>query len=198
VALVRYIHLNPVRSGLVPDPDFYPYSGHQAYLTPKTAQMRRSPLIHTGPVLGMLGGPATYRRFVRGGIGNGSVARYYQVEDQQFLGAPGFAQRIRQQTAQSHDTVCRKPLADALEELSEKLGLDVATLRTSDRSHPVATTRAIVGFVLVRRLGFRLTDVAAELGRDTATLSVTLGRLATRMRSNDRIRAAVARLGENV
>ena len=31
--LVRYIHLNPVRAGLVDDLDGYPYSGHRAYLT---------------------------------------------------------------------------------------------------------------------------------------------------------------------
>jgi putative transposase len=30
--LVRYIHLNPVRAGLVSDPLDYPWSGHRAYL----------------------------------------------------------------------------------------------------------------------------------------------------------------------
>ena len=30
--LVRYIHLNPVRAGLTPEPGFYPYSGHRALL----------------------------------------------------------------------------------------------------------------------------------------------------------------------
>src|SRR6266849_7967662 len=32
MALIRYIHLHPVRAGLVEDPDAYPYSGHRAYL----------------------------------------------------------------------------------------------------------------------------------------------------------------------
>jgi REP-associated tyrosine transposase len=30
--LVRYIHLNPVRAGLVDEPSAYPWSGHWAYL----------------------------------------------------------------------------------------------------------------------------------------------------------------------
>ena len=30
--LVRYIHLNPVRAGLVEEPVDYPWSGHRAYL----------------------------------------------------------------------------------------------------------------------------------------------------------------------
>src|SRR5215510_11894108 len=49
--LVRYIHLNPVRAGLVEQPDAYPYSGHRAYL----AGEAMGP-IDSDPVLGMLGG----------------------------------------------------------------------------------------------------------------------------------------------
>jgi putative transposase len=30
--LVRYIHLNPVRAGLVDEPSAYPWSGQRAYL----------------------------------------------------------------------------------------------------------------------------------------------------------------------
>ena len=30
--LVRYIHLNPVRTGMVKAPRDYPWSGHRAYL----------------------------------------------------------------------------------------------------------------------------------------------------------------------
>lgn len=32
LAVVRYIHLNPVRAGLVASPEGYPWSSHQAYL----------------------------------------------------------------------------------------------------------------------------------------------------------------------
>jgi putative transposase len=31
-ALVRYIHLNPVRAGMVKEPEEYRWSGHRAYL----------------------------------------------------------------------------------------------------------------------------------------------------------------------
>ncbi len=32
LALVRYVHLNPLRAGLVADPADWPWSGHRAYL----------------------------------------------------------------------------------------------------------------------------------------------------------------------
>jgi hypothetical protein len=36
--LIRYIHLNPVRAGMVKEPEKYLYSGHQAYLQGKASQ----------------------------------------------------------------------------------------------------------------------------------------------------------------
>ena len=60
--LVRYIHLNPVRSGLVREPGRYPYSGHKAY-----AEGKATEVIDPGPVLAMLGSRARYRVFVSGG-----------------------------------------------------------------------------------------------------------------------------------
>lgn len=32
--LLQYIHLNPVRAGIVPHPDLYPWSSHHAYMRP--------------------------------------------------------------------------------------------------------------------------------------------------------------------
>ncbi len=91
MTLIRYIHLNPVRAGLVHDAAAYPYSGHTAYLTGDGLG-----LIDPQPVLRMLGGCRAYARFVRAGADTGHQQAYYQTDDQRFLGAPGFAQRIGQ------------------------------------------------------------------------------------------------------
>lgn len=190
--LIRYIHLNPVRARLVEDPEGYPYSGHRAYLAGDGAG-----LIDPGPILSMLGGRAAYRRFVLAGIGAGHEDRYYQTEDQQFLGAQGFAQRIRQ-AALPAGLLPRKPLDITLTELARQFPLDPSTLRSPDRSQSVATARAALSFVLVRRLGYRVADVAAAFGRDVATISVIVSRLASRLESSDRIAADVARLSRNV
>lgn len=67
--LVRYIHLNPVRTGLVKHPADYPWSGHRAYLNLETI-----PWLSTDWVLSQLGGTARsarqrYERFVAEGVG---------------------------------------------------------------------------------------------------------------------------------
>ena len=50
--LVRYIHLNPVRAGLVPAPEGWPWSSHRAYVGLESHRF-----LTTEMVLGMLGGP---------------------------------------------------------------------------------------------------------------------------------------------
>lgn len=188
VSLVRYIHLNPVRARLVEDPEVYPYSGHRAYLTDD-----RRALIDPGPVLTILGGQAAYRRFVTASIDAGHDARYYQTADQQFLGARPAAQPAGQ-AAQAAGVLHRKPLDVVVEMLARQIPLDSSTLRSPDRSQPVATARAVLSFVLVRRLGYRVADVAVALGRDVATISVIVSRVASELQSGDRIAADVVRL----
>jgi putative transposase len=72
--LVRYIHLNPLRAGLVPDLptlDRYPYCGHSVLMAKKKNQWQ-----DTDKVLNLFGhkaGPArrAYRAFVKKAIGEG-------------------------------------------------------------------------------------------------------------------------------
>ena len=172
--LVRYIHLNPVRAGLVDDPAAYQYSGHRAYLAGESRG-----LVDPEPVLGMLGGRAAYRRFVIAGLDEGHQERYYRTENADALGARGFAQRVGQ-GAQRADTRPDRPLGIVLSEQASRFGLDASVLRGPDRSHAVAQARAAVSFVLVRQLGYRVADVAAALARDPATISLMVSRLALR------------------
>jgi putative transposase len=179
--LVRYIHLNPVRAGLVDDPARYPYSGHAAYLTGDGRE-----LIDSTPVLSLLGGCARYRRFVLAGIDGSHQEQYYPAEGQPFLGPPGFADRMRPPTLRTAGAVPRRPIAAVLSEMARRLAVHPSTLCGPDRSQRVSQARAAVSLVLVRGLGYRVADVAAALSRDAATICTTVSRLARRINSGDR------------
>ena len=191
VTLVRYIHLNPIRAGLVPRPELYPYSGHQALLAGET-----TPLLDPAPVVHLLGSPAAYARFVQDGIGAGHQPSFYTTTDQQILGGPAFADAVSR--AADHGTVPApsEPLATILARLEEALGLATGVARGPDRRRGVATARALLTLVLVRRLGYRLTDVARTLGRDPASVSVAVRRLAGRLARDAGLARAAERLGQ--
>lgn len=91
LALVRYIHLNPVRAGLVKQPGDWQWSGHREYLgtTPRK-------LIDPGPVLGELRTAAQYEAFVRAGLKEGYQAEWHPGESTPFLGTNRFVLRLTQ------------------------------------------------------------------------------------------------------
>lgn len=173
--LLRYIHLNPVRAGLSKDPKAYPYTGHQAYL-----QGKSSDIIDPRKILTMLGGPAGYRSFIRDGMKEGHQEQYYDLQDQRFLGTEGFGEKL-QETEEPPKPRRRKPIQAMIKSLAQKLAVSEAQLCSADRSWKLSQSRTKIAYVLVRRQGYGLKEVANYLKRDPSTMSVLIGRLAERM-----------------
>jgi putative transposase len=187
--LIRYIHLNPVRAGMVRSPERYRYSGDHAYLQGKATEM-----IDPGTVLSMLGGRQAYRRFVKDGLSEGHKEEYYAVEDQRFLGGEGFGERLLKKKPGLPGKNPPRSIETAARELAKLLKIEVQALRSPDRGWAVSKARTLAAYVLVRRLGYRLSDVADSFGRDIATLATLLARLSDRMQTNDTARREVDRL----
>lgn len=179
LALVRYIHLNPVRAGLAKTPEEYLYTGHGEY-----CGMKEVPIIDRTLVLGMLGGKNAYQRFIMDGIGQGHKDAYYEVEDQRFLGPQGFGDSVAKRLCEEeHVRLKRKPLVEPLAVLTVKLRINAEALAGPDRSWKASRARAVIGYVLVRRLGYPLVEVARCLGRDVSSVSSLISRLGDRIES---------------
>ena len=192
--LIRYIHLNPVRAGMVRSPERYRYSGDHVYLQGKATET-----IDPATVLSMLGGKQAYRRFVQDGLSEGHKEEYYAVEDQRFLGAEGFGERLlKKEPGLSGKKLTRRSIETVARELAKLLKIDVQALCSPDRGWAISKARTLAAYVLVRRLGYRLSDVAAYFGRDMATLATLLARLSDRVQANDTARREIERLNEIV
>ena len=140
-------------------------------------------------------GRRAYQRFVLDGIGEGHKDEYYEVEDQRFLGPEGFGEKLTNRLDNEEEFVKpQKPLKAVLGVLAQRLQVDRAVLREADRSWPASRNRAVVSYVLVRRLGYRLGEVASSLGRDAATVSSLMSRLAKRMENDKQLREEIDRL----
>ena len=146
LTLVRYVHQNPVQAGLAARPEDYRYSGHRAYLGGVA-----TPLVDPTFVLSLVGGTHGYLRLIASDrVGNAPVAA----------------------AGPTASPPPRAALEVALRSLARGLLVDVEVLRGLDRGRPGSRARALAAYVLVRRLGYRMTDVAAALGRSIATTSV--------------------------
>jgi len=96
--LSRYIHLNPVRAGLVKNPSEYRWSSYCYYI----GREREPQWLTTVFILGHFGGHGRttyrkYREFVEEGISKALENPLRKVVASTFLGGEGFIWRIRQE-----------------------------------------------------------------------------------------------------
>jgi REP element-mobilizing transposase RayT len=190
--LIRYIHLNPVRSGIVKDAERYLYSGAKSYLDGKPTDM-----IDPRKVLNLLGGRSGYRKFVRDGRGDGHRKDYYELEDQRFLGAAGFGEKLQEEEIEPQPRK-RKALDVVVKRLGKELKFDIAELVSADRTWSVSKARTLIAYILVRRHGYGLGEIARYFRRDSATTGTLLGRLARRLEADTDLRRQIARLSKKV
>jgi putative transposase len=190
--LIRYIHLNPVRAGMVKEPEQYVYSGHRAYLQGKATEV-----IDPRKVLGLMGGQARYRAFIRDGMKEGHKEEYYDVEDQRFLGAEGFGETLQAEHEEPRAKK-RRTLNKVVEELGDEMAIDATELKSANRSWAVSKARTVIAYVLVRRQGYALGEVARYFARDSATLVTLIGRLAERLAEDEELRREIDRLSRKV
>ena len=190
--LIRYIHLNPVRAAMVKEPEQYLHSGHRAYLRGKATEV-----IDPRKVLGLLGGKARYRGFIRDGLTEGHKEEYYEVEDQRFLGAEGFGEKLQDQH-EGPRVKRRRPLDKVAEELCENIGIGASELKSADRRWAVYKARTLVAYVLVRRKGYALSEVARYFARDAATVGTLIGRLTERLADDEKLRREINKLNKKV
>lgn len=180
LTLLRYVHLNPVRAGLTADPAAYPYSSHEAYVS-----ARRTELVDPHPMLGLVGGPEGYARLTAGPAGN---------DDSSEAPGPVAPAPCSESTARHRLSHAAESVDASLARVAGALGIDVSTLRGPDRSRRATRARALAAWVLVRRIGYRVGDVASALSRDGATLTVVIGRLGTSLASDPELERELGRV----
>lgn len=168
VELVRYIHLNPVRAGLVKRPGDWPWSGHGEYLG--TVKRR---LINPGPVRGQLTTPARYEAFVREGLKGGYRAEWHPSDGAPFLGAEQFVKRVAKRREPA--VVRRPPSLEVLwKEAAVQAGLSPEALRHGGRSARIVAARDSFIQRAVLEAGYRAATVARFVGCHASNISRAL------------------------
>lgn len=169
LGVVRYIHLNPCRAGLVSDPADHRWSSHRAYLGEGAPQwlttfLVRSALVVEGDASGIayaqLMNAASDDDALRGLVG---TTRSQSEEPKANLGA-------------SLDLI--------LEEVALRSGCAVQEICGPGCGHRAASARLAVALLARTLSRSRLSEVARVLGRDPATLSCGIARRMRRGRAD--------------
>jgi putative transposase len=179
--LVRYIHLNPLRAGIIStleELDLYPWCGHSVLLGQRTlpGQVTTEVLARFGET--MKTSRQGYRAFVADGIamghrndlvGSGSQRRQAAAEqpednfrDARVLGRGDFVEQLLQQVEEK-PSVAELSLDEIVEQVCAKTGLSLTELTSQSRSQQIANTRSIICHKAFAS-GHRGVDIARRLG----------------------------------
>ena len=200
--LTRYIHLNPLRGGIVRDMnelDVHPWTGHAVIMgrQERPWQDRNTILAYFGKTEGKA--KAGYRHFVEQGISMGrrgdltvrSAGEWAEVasmrqrseripSDERILGSGTFVETIlheaeeRMKEALGFKTGILT-FATLATLVSEKEGIEISALLSGSRKRPVAKARRIFCQIAVKKFRYTGASVARYLGVTTSLVNHMAG-----------------------
>ena len=180
--LVRYIHLNPLRAGMVTsleELDLYPWSGHAVLIGKRQLDAQE-----TGSILERFGKNTStarrnYRQFVSEGIKSGRrddlvggglkrsqgerPNKEYESFDERVLGGGDFVDGLKQECALRDKMKSVISLTRLLDIVSTTLLLDPALVRRPSKSRAPAAARAIICHLAIFELGYNGNEVGKFL-----------------------------------
>lgn len=181
LALVRYIHLNPLRAKMVRQAAAYPWSSHRAYLGQEDL-----PWLTTDWVLGQFASSAAvarrrYARFVEEARSEGHSEVFYGGKaDSRVVGEEDFVKRVIKRPAR----VKPPRLETIVAYVCKHYGLTRKALLAQGRSRLPAEARALLAWLATKSKAGTLANLAADFGRDLSTVSHALSRLQERSRNS--------------
>jgi putative transposase len=187
--LIRYIHLNPVRAGIVKnlsELNRYPWTGHGVLMG-----RRQNVWQEEGEVLGRFSGRRSQARlrylgFMKEGMNQGEEPDFEGggrtrssgagespgdrgdgdgLYDERVLGGGGFVEKVLKEAGVDVGTVKRPQmsLAELVEMISGTFKVDVEDFYLGRRKREVSSARALVSYLAVHKMGYRFSEVGEAL-----------------------------------
>ena len=197
--LIRYLHLNPVRSKIVKDPNRYPWSSHKAYLEGVgekwVAVDEILPLFAKTPAQAV----TAYRRFVHDGLHVGHRDDLYDVVEQTYLGDEQFVEAVEERVSDREFTsTVVLTWAEVKEAVCKYFDLPPSVALQRGRGRKNAKVKRVMAWIAREVGGFTNQQTAKALRQDAAALSRGLGKLAEELSKDRELRRDVEKLCENL
>lgn len=167
-ALLRYIHMNPVKAGIVERPQDYPWSSDRLFRGTATSGCH-----DRGAALALLGPTprSASRAYLQLMDGDGApdydplkeIARVVKGHEE-------FAIDRIEPDSRSEPILRGLTEGRVLAAVAEVTGISVPTLRSRERGGPIAAARCLAGYAGRRLGGIPLAAMARHLGREASYL----------------------------
>lgn len=195
--LVRYIHNNPVRAGMVKLPEKYLWSSHTAYLGKGSVPWLTTDWILSRFATEERHARELYRDFVLAGRDEGLRKEFYQGNSEgRILGEDSFAEEALSKASQKNSR--KTTLEHVLREVCREYGIGIEELSGGSRQKKISEPRSVAAW-LVRDIDhISLKDLSQRLKRDLSGLSQAASRLDQRMRKDRLLTIRIDTLKESI
>jgi putative transposase len=195
--LVRYIHLNPLRAGLVkdlPELDQYPWSGHAVLMGNRQPEGQELPEILQRFGKNITKARSAYRAFIADGIKDGqrtdlvggglkrSMAlkdtdeKEWGSFDARILGSGDFVDSLYQNETLRDRLPLSMTLAELIRRVAAVFDLPPETVSRHGKACPTAEARGVVAYFAVRELGLKGIDVGKVINLTSSGVSIAVQR----------------------
>jgi hypothetical protein len=185
--LIRYIHLNPVRAGLVSTPEDYQWSSHQVYMGCEIL-----PWLTTDLALSRFAKPLSvarkkYQNFVYDGIEKEFRGDFYGSKtDSRILGDDNF---IENTLAKIKEKPYHPPLLnDIIGRVCQEYELIETQLKAKTQDRKASECRAVISWLAIEFKSATLTEVAKRFNREVSTMSSVIRRLVQRAEKSKKLK----------
>lgn len=195
--LVRYIHCNPVRAGLVQSPDQYPWSSHRAYLSLETVSWLTTEWILSQFASREKKARMMYSAFILDGMHEEHRAEFHRgIFEGRILGDDRFSE---ESLARSEEKFKRRfSIEQIVVAVSEGYGLKPEELARPGKSQPAAIARAVAAYLAQDAENLTLVELGNYVRRDIAALSRAAERLRVRAKSDPGLAGKVAEIRQRL
>ena len=195
--LSRYIHLNPVRAGMVGKPEAYQWSSYPYYIGKKKAPE----WLHRAFILGYFGEKESiaqkrYQRFVNCLVGEEYESPLKDVVSSTLLGNADFISYIKETFLSD-----KKPDKDlpALKELAPKASLhDIFNAVDGSLGNDTKLARNVKMYLCQKYTGEKLKDIGIHFGISESGVSQAGRRVRTWMERDKKLRCEIGKLEKGI
>ncbi len=191
--LIRYIHLNPVRAGIVSQPTDYPWIGHHAYLGKEELPWLTSDWVLSQFANENSRSRKSYDEFVLSGMNECRRTEFHSgLREGRILGDDCFADEVLQKAEQQRHHP--KSLEEIVDAVCEQFSITIAELAAVGKTRPCSEVRGLAALLIRESADHRLTELGVMLNRDVASLSQAARRLAEKIHLNPDLARSVSEL----
>jgi REP element-mobilizing transposase RayT len=183
--LSAYIHLNPIRAGIVEKPSEYRWSSYRSIMDEKEVSIVDRDFVLLQFSSKKKAARKAYRRFLDSHKYDGHREELYRVKDQRFLGDDEFIEEIRKNLKEKDIKVYDIPIEKITDEVSRLLGIERTLFYSQRRERRGSLGRAVVGFVGRKLCGYKNSAIADHFNREPATLSEGIRKVENRLRCDE-------------